>query len=145
MKSEFEDKEKDEKDGIKDQAEDEVEVKDKLVYIRKITLLSIRFIFFITMGGLVYGRVVTGALTLRYVFLANFIVGAIVILVALVVLIMPVEFSKRSSKLIDHSNYASTIVEKRENKRKTAFEILCLGIGIIIIAAVIQLLLALIL
>ena len=120
-------------------------VKGKLVYIRKVLLLSTSFILFITIVSLVYGRVVVGALTFRYVFSFNFIVGAIIILLALVVLIVPVEFSKRTSKLIDHSNYASTVVEKRENKRKTAHEILYLGICIIIIAAVAQLILSFIL
>ena len=148
MKSENEDKAndaKDGKDGCKDERKDKAGVKGKLVYIRKVLLLSTSFILFITIVSLVYGRVVVGVFTFRYVFSFNFIVGAIIILLALVVLIVPVEFSKRGGKLIDHSNYASTVVEKRENKRKTAHEILYLGICIIIIAAVAQLILSFIL
>jgi len=145
MKNEIEDKAKDAKDGFKGEIKDKAGVKGKLVYIRKVLLLSTSFILFITIVSLVYGRVVVGLFTFRYVFSFNFIVGAIIILLALVVLIVPVEFSKRGGKLIDHSNYASTVVEKRENKRKTAHEILYLGISIIIIAAVAQLILSFIL
>jgi len=145
MKNEIEDKAKDAKDGVKGEIKDGAGVKGKLVYIRKVLLLSTSFILFITIVSLVYGRVVVGVFTFRYVFSFNFIVGAIIILLALVVLIVPVEFSKRGGKLIDHSNYASTVVEKRENKRKTAHEILYLGICIIIIAAVAQLILSFIL
>ena len=151
MKSENEDKANDAKDvgeekgGVEDEITNEAGVKGKLGYIRKTLLLSTSIILFVTIASLVYGRVVVGVFTFRYVFLFNFIVGAIIILLALVVLIVPVEFSKRTSKLIDHSNYASTVVEKRENKRKTAHEILYLGICIIIIAAVAQLILSFIL
>ena len=90
-----------------------------------------------------FGWIRAGGFTLRYLFTANFLVGSIIILTGLVVYILPIR--PKLTKLIDHTNYAKTVLQKREEKRKKAYEMLYLGMCIILLPAVLQLLLSFIL
>ena len=110
--------------------------------LKKTLWLSLQFILVITLGGLIYGAIVHRHFTVRYLFLANFLVGAIVILIGLIMLLVPV---RPKGKLIDHSTYADALMELREQKRKKAHDMLYLGMRIILIPAVLQVLLALVL
>ena len=75
---------------------------------------------------------------LRYVFQANFAVGIVVVLAALVVLFMPV-FMPRGDKLLDHSTYSERVLEEREKKRIRAYNMLYVGIGQILLTAILEL------
>jgi len=110
--------------------------------LKKMLWLSFQFNLVITIGGLIYGFIVHGHFTVRYLFSANFLVGAIVILIGLIMLIVPV---RPKGKLIDHSTYADALLELREQKRKKAYDMMYLGMGVILIMAVLQVLTALVL
>ena len=69
--------------------------------------------------------------------------GALIIMVSLVVLLVPSRFLV-DFKFVDHSNFTSAIMEKKENKRRFAYEILYLGTSVIMTAAMLQLVLSLI-
>ena len=116
--------------------------------IGKILLHSVISIAVICVAALIYGRIAVGFFTPAYIFRANFLVGAIIIMVGLVVFMIPtrltIQHKLKDNKLVDHSNYASFIMEKKEQKRKLAYEFIYLGICIIAIAALVQLLLSLI-
>lgn len=116
--------------------------------IKKLLLHSALAIAVTCIAALVYGRVVAGFFTLVYIFRANFLVGSVVIMVGLVVFMIPTRLTAfhklKDNKLVDHSNYASYLMEKKEQKRKLAYEFIYLGICIITITALVQLLLSLI-
>ena len=118
-------------------------MKEVLIKLRKLLLLSLAITAVSAVIGLIYGAIALGFFTLRYIFPACFIIGAIIILISIVILIIPSRFLI-NFKFIDHSNFTSTMMEKRENKRKFAYEILYLGMSVIITAAMLQLLLALV-
>ena len=79
-----------------------------------------------------------GGLSFRYVFTANFGVGGVIILAGLVVTYMPVIFP-RGDKLLDHTTYTERMLKAREEKRRRGFELLYIGMGVIIVAALVQL------
>jgi len=110
--------------------------------LKKTLWLALQFNLVITLGGLIYGTIVHRHFTVRYLFSANFLVGAIVILIGLIVLLVPV---RPKGKLIDHSTYADALMELREKKRKKSHEMMYLGMSIILIMAVLQFLVALVL
>jgi len=112
--------------------------------VRNLLLLSCAFIVVAALCSMIYGRIVIGFFTLRFVFPAIFMVGSIVIIIGVVVLMLPVRPRLKDNKLIDHSNYVSTVMMRREKKRATAYDTLYLGMGIVIIAAVMQFVLSLI-
>jgi hypothetical protein len=116
--------------------------------VKRTLLLSAICIVVICVGALIYGRIVAGSFTLVFLFPANFLIGAIIIMAGMVALMIPTRLTVllklRNNKLIDHSNYAEFIMEKREQKRKVAHEFIYLGMSIIAITAFVQLLLSVI-
>ena len=116
--------------------------------IKKTLLSSVICIAVISVAALIYGRIVAGFFTLAYLFPANFLIGAIIIMAGIVAFMIPTRltlgFKLKDNKLIDHSNYASFMMEKREQKRKVAYEVIYLGMGIITTVAIVQLLLSLV-
>ncbi|MCL2588514.1 MAG: hypothetical protein FWD84_03795 [Oscillospiraceae bacterium] len=115
---------------------------DRLEKLKKLLWISLQFIAVIAVGGLIYGGVVHRQFVIRYAFDANFIVGAIIILIGLIMHMIPV---RPRGKLVDHSNYTEVLMERRENKRKRAYDMMYLGMFVIFIPAVVQFLLTLIL
>ena len=110
--------------------------------IRKVLLLSIQFILVSGLTAFIYGRIRLGYFTLRYVFPGIILTGSIIIFAGVIVLCLPVRLSFKENKLVDHTSYFSTAMEKRENKRRTAYEILFIGLCVITIAALMQLVLS---
>ena len=110
--------------------------------MKKKLWICLQFNLVITLGGLIYGAIVHRYFTVRYLFSANFLVGSIVILIGLIMLFVPV---RPKGKLIDHSTYADALLELREQKRKKAYDMMYLGMSIILIMAILQVLIALIL
>ena len=116
---------------------------EKFENIKKIIWVSLQLIVAISLGAIIYGFIAHRHFTVRYMFPANFLVGAIVIMIGLVVFIVPVR--PKAGELIDHSNYAEVMMERREHKRKKAYDIMYLGMFIILIPAILQFLLSLVL
>ena len=84
---------------------------------------------------MIYG-IIRGSIDLDLIFNACFLVGAIIIGAALVVLILPSR--ALFDKLTDHSNIVERTRELRERKRERAISIIFLGIMVIIITGIIQ-------
>ena len=110
--------------------------------IRKIIFLSLQFIVISGLTAFVYGRIRLGYFTLRYVFPGIILTGSIIIFAGVIVLCLPVRLNFKENKLVDHTSYFSTAMEKREKKRETAHEILYIGLCVITISALIQLVLS---
>ena len=66
-----------------------------------------------------------------------FAVGAFVALAGLILYMFPV-ILMRKDKFLDHSTIGSNLMEVRERKRKTAYEIMYTGMVVIAITGVIQ-------
>ena len=115
--------------------------------IRKVLLQSVQFILISGLTGFVYGRIRLGYFTLIFVFPGIILAGSIITLAGVIVLCLPVRLRLKDNKLkdnvlIDHSNYFSIAMEKREKKREKAYEILFIGLCVISISAIIQLVLS---
>ena len=103
-------------------------------------ITSLQLILGTAVLAVCYGAIRWRVLTFMYVFNANFIVGAFIICIALVLLIIPALL--KPDKLLDHSTYVERISELRRQKREKAYGFILLGIQIIIITGLIQLLLS---
>jgi hypothetical protein len=112
--------------------------------IKSLLWLSVRFNALISILAVVFRFVTNGNFGLSYIFPANFLVGAVIIVVAFIVFITPA-VKNVGSKLIDHTTFAATFMQTRENSRNRATELLYLGLAVIIIPALIQLILAVVL
>ena len=75
-----------------------------------------------------------------YVFNVNFLLGAIIICIALVRMFLPVRI--KSDKLTDHTTIGQRYAEQHGQKQEKAYEYLFLGISVIIITGLLQLLLS---
>jgi len=106
----------------------------------KTVVVSLWVILAVSVAAIGYGFVARRAFTLAYVFNANFVVGAAIICVALVVMVLPggVKFDK----LTDHTTFVERRYEERQKRRGRAFGVLFLGLSMIAIAGVVQLVLA---
>lgn len=103
---------------------------------------SLVLIFVVSVLAVVYGFVTNGALTFAYVFNANFLVGAVIICIGLVMLFLPA--SSRFDKLTDHTTFVERYYwERYRPRQKKAYRFLFLGILVILVAGIVQLLLTL--
>ena len=117
-------------------------VKGKLKRLLKLALIPTISAFAAAAIGLIYGLIAESFFTLQYVFPAAFAIGAIIVFLGVVAALLPVRPKMKDSKIIDHTNYTQVTMERRENKRKTSHLMIYLGMSIIMIAALIQWLLA---
>jgi len=92
----------------------------------------------VTFISIIAGSFSHGHFTTAYVFNSNIIVGAVIIAVGIMLYVKPTYLGIERG-IVDHSNYGSKFVEKRDEKERNANEILMIGITIIIIAGLIQL------
>lgn len=90
----------------------------------------------------VYTVVTQDFFTLQPMFNANFIAGGLITATGVILFIIPPIL--RKSQMVDHSNFGAVLMELREKRRKQAYELLFTGMGVIMIAAVVELLLWLI-
>ena len=102
----------------------------------KILVYALQFILATSVVMMIYGLAIKGSVSLDLIFNACFLVGAVIICVALVVMFMPSRIL--FDKLTDHTNFAERYREQRERKREKANEFLFLGVAVIIIAGLIQ-------
>ena len=109
------------------------------VILRKAVLMSVRIIAIVAVIGIAYGLMATGAFTLKYAFTANFWVGITIFLGGLLVLITPTALLIKKSRLIDHTTYSQKFMEERDRKRVQAYELIYIGLCIILITGAIQL------
>ncbi|MCL2702529.1 MAG: hypothetical protein FWE91_02840 [Defluviitaleaceae bacterium] len=112
---------------------------ERLTRFKKTVIISLQFIAVITIISTIAGSFSAGRFTLAYIFPANFITGAAIILAGLILLALPVRL--KFGKLNDHTTYGYNFLELRMQKREKANEIIWLGISIFVISAVVQLLL----
>ena len=115
---------------------------ERLKHIRKLLWHALLFNLIFSTIGIIYGTILLSRFSLLYLFTANFLAGAIIVLIGVVVFIIPI---RPKGKLIDHSTVGETMMEMREKKRKKSLEIIYLGMFIILIPALIQLFLSLVL
>ena len=120
-------------------------MKEKLRKLRKILISSLLCILVVASISLLYGYISLGFFTLRFVFPAVFLIGALITAIGVIVTFMPVRVQSKDNKLIDHTTYFSAVMEKREYNRETARMVLYFGISIITIAAAVQWILSLVL
>ena len=84
----------------------------------------------------IYGYFAQGSVSLNLIFNTCFFIGALIIMVALIVMFLPSRFL--FDKLTDHSNLGERYREQRERKQEKANEFLFLGIWVILISGVLQ-------
>ena len=107
----------------------------------KTLVISLQAIAVCAVLSIVYGFIVQEGFTLRFMFYACFMVGAIIICISLVLLFLSA-FNFKMDELSDHTTLAGRYMEQKEQKRAKAFEFLFMGIMMIVITGLIQLLLA---
>ena len=107
------------------------------LFIRLISTASV-CVLLIAICGIVFGFLAGEGFTLTHAYNANFLIGAIVVASGIVVLFLPGKQSFKRSKLVDHSTYIERTRDERDVKQKKGYDLLFLGILIIIIAGIIQ-------
>ena len=117
----------------------------------KTALIALQFILVTALLSIVYGFIVRRHFTLAYIFHANFLVGTIILCVALLIFVLPAGLIHnrltgkipgfKPDKLTDHTTYMERrYAEKHMEKQEKAYEFLFLGLMIMIITGLLQLL-----
>jgi len=113
------------------------------ITVLKLLLISLCLIIIIAALSIIYGFIVHGVFTLRYIFNANFLVGVLMIAAGIVIMFLPNTLAIRT-KLFDHSTMVEKSYDSRENRQQKARMILWLGIITVVLTGLIQLLLSVI-
>ena len=109
---------------------------------KTIRILSTSAILSIVLAviGIIYAFFTLGHMSLTYAFTVGFAVGGFITLIGIVsIFLLPIQLSKKN-KLIDHTTFGSELMKVRESKRVKAFEILFIGISVVLIIGIAELL-----
>ena len=112
-------------------------------------VIALQCIFVTAVLAIAYGFLRRGFFTLAYVFNASFLAGAVILFIGMLIFLLPagLVFNRltgkltgfKTDKLTDHSTFMERYAEQHNEKQKRAFEILALGLSVIVITGVIQL------
>jgi hypothetical protein len=109
---------------------------------KKAASFSIRLVLITAGLGIAYGFIDTGAFTLTYAFYANFRVGIVILIAGLITFFFPTVITIRKmmkkTRLIDHTTYREKFTEESEGKRIRSYELMYIGMFILIISGFIQ-------
>ena len=108
----------------------------------KLIPFVLAFIVIIAALSLVYGLVMHGTFTLRYIFNANFLAGVALIVISVVLMFVPSSFAFKSDILLDRSTFIERSYDTRENRQQKARIVLWFGIFTIVLTGIIQLILS---
>ena len=115
-------------------------VKRLLPKIKRIAVTSLALIATLAVLSVAIGSLFAGQFTLKYIFTSNFVASVILMFGGIVVDILPVKLPK--SKLIDHTTHSNYYVEQRMKKREKAYELIYLGMCVLLFTSIIQLVLS---
>ena len=110
----------------------------------RLLLLSACLIAAIAALSVVYGFIAHRYFTPRYIFDANFLVGAVVILIGVLVMFLPAAVFTKVGKSLDRYTYFQRSLDDRETRQKKARYVLWVGILIMVLAGLAQILLSLV-
>jgi len=111
----------------------------------KIALISLFIIIVVAGLSIIYGFIAHGVFTLRYIFNANFLVGAVLIAIGIVIMFLPSAFISAGKSWLEKSSFLERSYDNREKRQEIARIILWLGLFCMILTGLIQLLLSVIL
>ena len=87
--------------------------------------------------GLAYARI--GSVSAVYIFPLNFLVGACIVAVGIIVRAIPIYLIGKKHKGVDHTNYVERFFDERSVKRKKSNDIILFGFLNILFTALLQL------
>ncbi|MDR2569240.1 MAG: hypothetical protein LBD23_02940 [Oscillospiraceae bacterium] len=116
--------------------------KNNLKSYIKLIPVSLGFIIVIATLSIVYGFVAHRLFTLRYIFDANFLSAAILIVIGTILMFLQSSLKIKDRKLLDHSTFVERSFDSREEKQQKARLVLWLGIYCMIMTGLIQLFLS---
>ena len=99
-------------------------------------ITSAALVLLVAVFSVIWAYFTLGFWSMRYIFTANFLAGAFIIVVGL--LVFMAAGWPENGKLLDHSTYASRAWKARESKNEKARRIIYTGTGMIAITATIQ-------
>ncbi|MCL2608918.1 MAG: hypothetical protein FWD94_03315 [Treponema sp.] len=105
-------------------------------------IMALRCMAAASVLALLYGFAERGFFTLAHLFPANFLSGALLILIALLMMILP--FGFKPDPLTDHSTFGERLYRNREERWKRAYGFLFAGMLVIGIAGIVQVLLGMV-
>ena len=106
--------------------------------------MSLVFIGIVAILSIIYGLIAHGFFTLSYVFVANFLIGAVVIAAGIFAMFVPSSMLPKGDKLFDHTTYVQRSFNARQRRQKLSMEILMVGITNIVLAGLIEILVSMI-
>lgn len=110
----------------------------------KLIPVSVCSILLIAALGVVYGFIAHRFFTLRYIFNANFLFAAVLMLVSIVIMFLPSVVFTKIGNVLDRFSYLERSFDNRESRQRKARVVLWLGLYNMIFAGLIQILLSLI-
>ena len=108
----------------------------------KLLVVSLIFISSVSVFSIFFGFIAHGFFTIRYIFDANFTVGVAAIAGGIFYMFFPSSMLSKGDRLTDHSTFAERSFNARKRRQKIAMDILLVGICIIVLAGLVQILLA---
>ena len=110
----------------------------------KLLLVSFCLIIVVAFISIIYGFIAHGIFTLRYIFNANFMVGAIITAIGILIMFSPTAIFMAGKNWLEKSAFLERSYDTREYKQQIARMLLWLGMITMVLTGLIQLLLSVI-
>ena len=110
----------------------------------KLMLVSLGLIVTVAVISIVYGFIAHRVFTLRYIFNANFMIGAIITAIGVLVMFAPSAVFIAGKSWLEKSTFLERSYDTREYRQNIARMLLWLGMITMVITGLIQLLLSVI-
>jgi len=108
----------------------------------KLIPVSLCFIIVVAALSIIYGFIAHRVFTLRYIFNANFLAGAILIAIGVVIMFVPSAFALVGKRWLEQSTFLERSFDSRENRQHKARIVLWFGLFCMVFTGLIQLLLS---
>ena len=115
-----------------------------VIKVLKLIPVSFGLIIAVALLSIIYGFIAHGVFTLRYIFDANFMVGAIITAAGVLVMFAPSAVFLAGKSWLERSSFLERTYDSREHRQGIARMLLWLGMITMVLAGLIQLLLSVI-
>ena len=107
----------------------------------KLLVKSLKIIGIVAVLGLIFGLITQRRFDIQYMFVANFLVGVLIVGAGVFYMFVPSSMLQKGDKLFDHTTFVERSFNARKRRQTVAMNMLSVGIMNVLITGLIEIIL----